>query len=147
MNNRIVCQNRKAHFEYEVIETLQAGIALTGTEIKSVNQHKVSLDGAYAVVVNKQVTLLNCNIEPYKQGNSFNHEPKRQRRLLLNKAEIVSFAEKSKNKGLTLVPLSMYLIENGKAKIELAVCRGKQIHDKRESLRKKEEEKRMKREF
>jgi SsrA-binding protein len=147
MNKRIVCQNRKAYFEYEVIETLQAGIVLTGTEIKSVNQHKVSLDGAYAVVANKQVTLLNCNIEPYKQGNSFNHEPKRQRRLLLNKSEIANFAEKSKTKGLTLVPLSMYLIENGKAKIELAVCRGKQIHDKRESLRKKEEEKRMKREF
>jgi len=133
-NNQVVCQNRKARFEYEVLETLEAGIVLTGTEIKSVRQHHVSLDGAFAVVANGEVTLVNCNIEPYKQGNVYNHEPKRQRRLLLNKSEITKFADKAKVKGFTLVPLSMYL-KNGKAKIELAVCRGKQIHDKRQSIK------------
>lgn len=133
-NNQVVCQNRKARFEYEVLETLEAGIVLKGTEIKSVRQHHVSLDGAFAVVANGEVTLVNCNIEPYKQGNIHNHEPKRQRRLLLNKSEIAKFAEKAKTKGFTLVPLSMY-IKNGKAKVELAVCRGKQIHDKRQSIK------------
>lgn len=133
-NNQIVCQNRKARFEYEVLETLEAGIVLTGTEIKSVRQHHVSLDGAFAVVANGEVTLVNCNIEPYKQGNVHNHQPKRQRRLLLNKSEIAKFAEKAKVKGFTVVPLSMY-IKNGKAKVELAVCRGKQLHDKRRSIK------------
>lgn len=133
-NNQVVCQNRKARFEYEVLETLEAGIVLKGTEIKSVTQHHVSLDGAFAVVANGEVTLVNCNIEPYKQGNVNNHEPKRQRRLLLNKSEIAKFAETAKIKGYTIVPMSMY-IKNGKAKVELAVCRGKQLHDKRQSIK------------
>ena len=134
MSNQIVCQNRKARFEYEVIETIEAGIVLSGTEIKSVRQHHVSLDGAFAVVSKGEVALVNCNIEPYKQGNVFNHEPKRQRRLLLHKSEINKFAEKAKIKGFTLVPLSMYL-KNGLAKIELAICRGKQLHDKRQTIK------------
>jgi len=133
-NNQVVCQNRKARFEYEVLETLEAGIVLKGTEIKSVKQHHVSLDGAFAVVANGEVTLVNCNIEPYKQGNINNHEPKRQRRLLLNKSEIAKFAETAKIKGFTIVPMSMY-IKNGKAKVELTVCRGKQLHDKRQSIK------------
>jgi len=133
-NNQVVCQNRKARFEHEVLDTLEAGIVLKGTEIKSVRQHHVSLDGAFAIVTNGEVTLVNCNIEPYKQGNVHNHEPKRQRRLLLNKSEIAKFAEQAKIKGFTLVPLSMY-IKNGKAKVELAVCRGKQLHDKRQAIK------------
>jgi len=142
-NNRIViCQNRKVRFEYEVLETIEAGIVLKGTEIKSVSQRHVSLDGAFAVVANGEVTLVNCNIEPYKQGNIWNHEPKRQRRLLLHKSEIAKFADQAKIKGFTLIPLSMYM-NNGKAKIELALCRGKQIHDKRETERRKQSEKDM----
>jgi SsrA-binding protein len=132
--SNIICQNRKARFEYEIIETLEAGIVLTGTEIKSVCLRHVSLDGAFAVVNDGQVTLVNCNIEPYKQGNSFNHEPKRQRCLLLHKNEIRGFAEKAKIKGFTLVPLSIYL-KSGKAKVELAICRGRQIHDKRQAIK------------
>jgi SsrA-binding protein len=143
-NNQVVCQNRKARFEYEVIETLEAGIILTGTEIKSVRQHHVSLDGAFAVVANGEVTLVNCNIDPYKQGNIYNHEPKRQRRLLLHKSEITKFAEKAKVKGFTLIPLSMYLT-HGIAKIELAICRGRQVHDKRQVMRQKDIEREMRR--
>jgi len=134
MSKQTVCQNRKARFEYEILETIEAGIVLKGTEIKSVRQHHVSLDGSFAIVHNGEVTLVNCNIEPYKQGNIHNHEPKRQRRLLLHKSEIKKFAEKAKIKGFTLVPLSIYL-KDGKAKVELAVCRGKQLHDKRQSLK------------
>lgn len=134
MTKQYVCQNRKARHEYEIIDTIEAGIVLKGTEIKSVRQHHVSLDGAYAVVNGGEVTLLNCNIEPYKQGNTNNHEPKRQRRLLLHKSEIAKFAEKASVKGYTLVPLAIYL-SGGRAKVELAVCRGKQLHDKRQALK------------
>lgn len=134
MSKQVVCQNRKARFEYEILETLEAGIVLKGTEIKSVRQHHVSLDGSFAIVQDGQVTLVGCNIEPYKQGNIHNHEPKRQRRLLLHKSEIAKFALKAKVKGFTLVPLSMYL-SGGRAKVELAVCRGKQLHDKRQTLK------------
>lgn len=130
----IVCQNRKARFEYEILETIEAGIVLKGTEIKSVRQHHVSLDGSFAVIVDGSVTLVGCNIEPYKQGNIHNHEPQRQRRLLLNRSEINKFAEKAKIRGFTLIPLSMY-ISDGRAKVELAVCRGKQIHDKRAAIK------------
>lgn len=137
---QIVCQNRKARFEYEIIETLEAGLVLKGAEIKSVAQHHVSLDGAFAILVDGDVTLINCNIEPF---GVLNNEPKRPRRLLLHKAQIKKFAEKSTSKGFTLVPLSMYII-NGKAKIELAVCRGKQIHDKRESIKKRDLDRDMK---
>lgn len=144
--NKIVCQNRKARFEYEILETIEAGIILTGTEIKSIRQNHVSLDGAFAVVQNQQVTLINCSIEPYKNGNFFNHEPKRQRRLLLNKTEIRHFAEKAQIKGYTIVPLSIYL-KNGLAKVELAVCKGKQLHDKRAAMRQKDIEKQIKKDF
>lgn len=141
-SNQIMCQNRKARFEYEILETLEAGIVLTGTEIKSVRMHHVSLDGAFAVVANGGVTLVNCNIEPYQHGNIHNHEPKRQRRLLLKKSEIAKFAEKAKVKGFTLVPLSMY-IQQGIAKVELAICRGKQIHDKRQAIKDRDLSKEM----
>lgn len=134
MSNQTICQNKKARFEYEILEVLEAGIVLKGTEIKSIRQFGVSLDGAFAVVMDGQVTLVGCHIDPYKQGNINNHEPKRQRKLLLNKAEINKFAEKAKVKGFTLIPLSIYLKE-GKAKVELAICRGKQLHDKRQSLK------------
>lgn len=132
--NETICQNRKARYEYEVIDTIEAGIVLKGTEIKSVRQRHVSLDGAFAVVNNGQVFLVNCNIDPYKQANSFNHEPKRQRVLLLNRAEIRKFAEQAKIKGMTLIPLSMYL-HNGRAKVELAICKGKQTQDKRQAIK------------
>ena len=137
MSKQTVCQNRKARFEYEILETIEAGIVLKGTEIKSVRQHHVSLDGSFAIVNGGEVLLVNCNIEAYKQGNIHNHEPKRQRKLLLHKSEIRKFAEKAKVKGFTLVPLSIYL-KDGKAKVELAICRGKQLHDKRAAMKERD---------
>jgi SsrA-binding protein len=140
----VVCQNRKARFDYEVVETVEAGIVLKGTEIKSVRNHRVSLDGAYASVDAGNVTLVGCNIEPYSHGNVHNHEAKRDRRLLLNRSEIDKIASKAAVRGFTLIPLSMY-IKDGRAKIELAVCRGRQTHDKRHAIKDREVKKAMKR--
>ena len=124
-NKIIVCQNRKARFDYEIIETLECGIVLTGTEIKSVRLKHVSLDESFAMIQGNQLYLINCNIEPYRQGNIHNHVAKRERKLLLHRSEISNFAGKAKLKGFTLVPLSMYIL-NSRAKVEIAVCRGKQ---------------------
>lgn len=138
----VICQNRKARYDYDVVETLEAGIVLKGTEIKSIRDHRVTLDGAYATVNDGQVTLVGCSIEPYSHGNLLNHEPKRDRRLLLHKREIAKFADKASIRGFTLIPLSIYL-KGGKAKIELAVCRGRQTHDKREAIKTREAKKEM----
>lgn len=138
-----ICQNRKARHDYQILETVEAGLVLKGSEIKSIYERLCSLDGAYAMIFNGEAFLLGCNIEPYKQASFFNHEPKRQRKLLLHKAEIVKLAEKIKAKGFTLVPLSVY-ISKGKAKVELAVCKGRQLHDKRQALREKESRKEVK---
>lgn len=134
MTRKYACQNRKARYEYEVLDTIEAGIVLQGTEIKSIRQFHASLDDAYAVVQDGQLVLVGCNIEPYSHGNIHNHEPKRNRKLLLHKREIRKFAEKAKIKGFTLVPLSIYL-EKGIAKVELAICKGKQLHDKRQTIK------------
>lgn len=134
MTRKYACQNRKARFEYEILDTIEAGIVLQGTEIKSIRQSHVTLDGSYAIVQDGQLILVGCNIEQYSHGNIHNHQPKRNRVLLLHKQEIRKFAEKAKVKGLTLIPLSVYL-EKGIAKLELAVCRGKQLHDKRQSIK------------
>lgn len=138
-----ICQNRKARHDYEILETVEAGLVLKGSEIKSILDRQCSLDGAYAMIFNGEAFLLGCNIEPLKQASFFNHEPKRQRKLLLHKSEISKLADKIKAKGFTLVPLSVY-INKGKAKIQLAVCKGRQIHDKRQALREKEARKEIK---
>jgi SsrA-binding protein len=130
----IVCQNRKARYEYHILETLEAGIKLTGTEIKSVRGHHVSLDGAFVSMVENQPTLIGCNIDPFENGNIYNHEPKRNRTLLMHKREIQNFLGKAKEKGLTIVPLTLYLVK-GKAKLELALAKGKQLHDKRQAIK------------
>ncbi len=133
-----VCQNRKARFEYEVLETLEAGIVLEGAEIKAVREHQVTLDGAYVVVDGGNVTLIGCGIERYRHLHGFSsnymYDPKRPRRLLLHRQEIRNFAVKSSAKGFTIIPLSMYL-SDGRAKIELGICRGKQLHDKRQAIK------------
>ena len=138
------CTNRKARHEYQILETIEAGIQLCGTEIKSIRDRKVSLDGAYARVVNGQIFLIGCDIQPYENGTIFNHDPKRQRKLLLHKREIEQFAEKAEQQGATLVPLSIYE-SKGKAKVELAVAKGKKLHDKRESLKEREAKKDIRR--
>lgn len=143
-NLEIVCSNRKARHEYFILDTLECGIVLTGSEIKSIRNHKASLDGSYATIKNNEVWLVDCNIEAYKQASYFQHEPKRKRKLLLNRQEIQKFGLKAEQKGHTLVPLKIYL-KDGKAKVELAVGRGKKYHDKRQALKEKDDQKSMRR--
>ena len=142
--SEVVCVNRKAKYEYFIIETLECGIVLTGSEIKSIRNHKVSLDGSYATIKNNEVWLVDCNIEEYKQASYFQHQPKRKRKLLLRQEEIKKFAIKAQQKGNTLIPLKVYLL-NGKAKIELAVCCGKKMHDKRQAQKEKDDKREMRR--
>jgi SsrA-binding protein len=127
---RAFATNRKAYHDYEVLESLEAGIELTGTEIKSIRAGKVNLRESYARVQNGEAWLYNMHISPYDQGNRWNHEPLRPRKLLLHRGEIGRLASKSQEQGLTLVPLRMYPAR-GHAKVEIAIVRGKRQYDKR----------------
>ncbi len=132
----IVSTNKKARFNYEIIEKIEAGISLKGTEVKSVRNKNVSIAESYASIKDDEVFLHNLHISPYEQGNRENHDPIRVRKLLLHKQEIKKLVSKIQLKGLSLVPLSIYL-KKGKIKIELAVGRGKRLVDKRESIKKR----------
>lgn len=143
MNNNIAT-NRKALHDYFVEDTIEAGIMLQGTEVKAIRAKGASLDGSYALVEDGEAWLIGCNIDEYSHGNIHNHNPKRRRKLLLKKREISGFLAKAKIKGHTLVPLKMYF-KDGRVKVELAVCKGKQLHDKRQSLKEKDAERDMRR--
>jgi len=135
--NPVFAENRKARHDYTVLETIDCGIVLTGTEVKSVRHGEVSLAGAYGAVLKNELWLLGADIAAYKFGNRFNHEPKNQRKLLVHAKEVLDLKLKTEAKGLTLVPLKMFL-KHGKVKVDLGVCRGKQLHDKRDALKKKD---------
>jgi len=128
--------NRQAFHNYDILERFEAGIVLTGTEIKSAREGRVNLKDAYGIVKAGEVWLLNCHISPYSHGNYANHEPLRTRKLLLNRNEIKRLIGRTTEKGLTLVPLRVYL-KNGKLKCEIALAKGRKTHDKREVERKK----------
>jgi SsrA-binding protein len=130
---KVFATNRKAYYDYHVLESLEAGLALTGTEIKSIRAGRVNLRDGYARVQNGEVWLYNTHISPYEQGNRYNHEPMRPRKLLLHRGEIGRLAGKSQEQGLTLVPLRLYE-RKGHAKVELGVVRGKKQYDKREAI-------------
>jgi SsrA-binding protein len=134
---RVVADNRRARFNYEIGEVFEAGIALTGTEVKSLRQGKATIAESYADARAGEVWLVNANIPEYLQANRFNHAPKRPRKLLLHKRQISKLASAVEREGMTLVPLKMYFNEKGRAKIEIAVARGKKLHDKRETERKR----------
>lgn len=129
--------NRKARHEYHILETLEAGIVLQGTEVKSLREGKANLKESYARVQDGEVFLVNCHISPYSHGNIENHDPVRKRKLLLNRREINKLQIKLNERGFTLVPLKFYL-SRGKIKIQLGVAKGKKLYDKRESKRKKD---------
>ena len=130
----VLAENRKARHDYAVLETVECGIVLTGTEVKSVRQGSVSLSGSYAAVLGGELCLLGADIAAYAFGNRFNHEPKSRRKLLVHARELESLRLKSEAKGLSLVPLAVYL-KGGRVKLSLGVCRGKRLHDKRETLK------------
>ena len=136
-SERLFAANKKAFHEYFILDRLEAGIALAGTEVKSIRESRINLKESYAQIRNGEAYLLNCHISPYSHGNRQNHEPLRPRKLLLHRKEIRKLIGKTQEKGLTLVPLRVYL-RRGKIKVELGVARGKKLHDKRETERKKE---------
>src|SRR5579859_1426889 len=130
---KVIAVNRQAYHDYYVERTIEAGIALLGTEITSIRDGKVNLRGAYALARNGELWLENTHIAVYEHGNRYNHEPMRNRKLLLHRREIAQLLAKVDTKGLTLIPLKLYL-KGGKAKIELGLCRGKKLYDKRDAI-------------
>ena len=136
MGKKIVANNKKAFHDFLILEKYNAGMVLTGTEIKSIRQGAINLKDSFAKIEDGEVWLYNVHINPYAQGNRYNPDPDRKRKLLLNKNEILKMLGKVKKEKYTIVPLSVYL-ENGWAKIEIALAKGKQLHDKREAIAKK----------
>src|SRR6266852_2350803 len=135
--DRPVATNRRARHEYEILETLEAGLVLRGTEVKSLRAGLVNFKDSYATVRNGEVWLLGCHISPYSHGTDANHAPERDRKLLLHDREIKRLTGKIAERGLTLVPLKLYF-KNGRAKLEVGLARGKKLHDKRSALRERE---------
>ena len=134
---KVVAENRKARFNYAVEDTVEAGIALTGTEVKALRQGRATIAESYADARHGEIWLVNANIPEYLQGGRFNHAPKRIRKLLLHRRQIDKLAGAVEREGMTLVPLKLYFNEKGRAKLELALARGKKLHDKRETERKR----------
>ena len=142
---KLVVNNKKARHDYFIEDTYEAGIVLTGTEIKSVRAGRVNLKESYCRIQGGEVFIYGMHISPYEQGNIFNVDPLRDRKLLLNKKEIRKIADKLAQQGLTLIPLQMYINEDGRAKVEIAIGRGKKLYDKRESIAKRDAERKMQR--
>lgn len=134
---KIAAENRKARFNYEIGETFEAGIALTGTEVKSLRAGKATIAEAYADARDGELWLINSNIPEYLQASRFNHMPKRPRKLLLHKRQIGKLVGAVEREGMTVVPLKLYFNEKGRAKVEIALARGKKLHDKRETEKKR----------
>jgi SsrA-binding protein len=129
-----IAQNRRARYDYSIEDTIDAGLVLTGTEIKSIRAGKVSLAEAYARIERGEAWLVGAHIAPFEGGNRMNHEPRRDRKLLLHRREIDELLGKTKAKGLTLVPLRLYISDRGRAKIELGLARGKKLYDRRREI-------------
>ncbi len=135
---RPVAENRKARFNYEVMDTVEAGLVLTGTEVKSLREGQANIQESYAAVEDGEIWLINSYVPEYLQGNRNNHEPRRRRKLLLNKREMARLAQAVDREGMTMVPLKIYFNDRGRAKLLLAIARGKKLHDKRETERKRD---------
>lgn len=142
-NERIICQNRRARHNYEIVSELECGIVLGGSEVKSIRDGQVSIEDAYARVEHGEVWLHNVDISEYPQASYLNHERRRQRKLLMHRREIRKFAEAAEQKGMTLVPLSMYF-SRGRVKVKLAVAKGRKEYDKRDKIRKREDQRMIK---
>ena len=136
-NVKVISSNKKAYFDYSIFEKYTAGIVLTGTEIKSVRAGAINLKDSFIKIENFEAWLYNCHISPYDMGNRYNHEPLRVRKLLLNKKEILKILNKQKQENYTIIPLNAFL-SKGYLKLEIALCKGKKLYDKRETLKKKD---------
>ncbi len=142
--NKDLVSNRKAFHDYEILDTVEAGVVLTGTEIKSLRNHDASLQEAYVKILKNEVWLIGSYIAPYKFGNVYNHEERRDRKLLLHKREIARLKSETQEKGITLIPLALYL-KNGRVKVKIGSAKGKKKGDKREALKEKEEKRHIER--
>ena len=140
---KIIATNRKARHEYEILDKIEAGLVLTGTEVKALRQGRASIGEGYALIEGGEMWLHEINIPEYTMGNRANHAPKRPRKMLLHKQEIIRLFSKTSEKGLTLVPLTLYFFR-GRVKIEIGLCKGKKAYDKRESIRKRDQDRDLK---
>src|SRR4030043_171115 len=134
---RIICTNKKARHDYSIEETIEAGIQLLGTEVKSLREGRANLKDSYVIIKNSEVFLLNCHISPYSHGNIMNHDPLRTKKLLLHKREIESLRGKSLKKGYTLIPLKIYF-KNSYTKVEIGIAKGKRLYERREKIKERE---------
>jgi SsrA-binding protein len=140
---KVIVKNKKAYFNYEHIEMFEAGISLHGSEVKSIREGKISLKESYAEIKGGEVFLINCFISPYDQANIFNHDPLREKKLLLHGREIKRLIGKIKEKGLTLVPVRVLLNDKGKVKVEIVLAKGKRVYEKRETIRQRDRDREM----
>ena len=136
--NKVNIRNKRASYEYEFIDKYVAGLVLKGTEIKSIREGKVNLQDGYCLFLNSELFIKNMHISPYKQGSHYNHEPTRERKLLLSKKELGRLKKKSEEKGLSIIPVKLFTNDRGFAKLEIALARGKKLHDKRQSIKEKD---------
>ncbi len=143
IGTKVVASNRRARYEFFIEDTVEVGLVLTGTEVKSIRQGKLNLKESHAIIDNGEIFIVNMNISPYEQGNIQNVDPIRKRKLLLHKRQIRKLQQETVLKGYTLIPLSVY-IKDGKVKLELATAKGKKLYDKRDDIAKKDSERRMK---
>ncbi|PWH16291.1 MAG: SsrA-binding protein [Anaerolineae bacterium] len=144
MSLKVVARNRKANFEYFLLERFEAGIELRGSEIKSVRNGQISINEAYVETNGKEAWLVECHIAPYEQASHFQHDPKRPKRLLLHKREIRQLWNESRKKGVTIIPVSVY-IKDGRAKVEIALAKGKKLYDKRQAIAKRDAQREIER--
>lgn len=144
---KVVATNKNAHHNYEILETMEAGLSLTGSEVKSIREGRISLKESYADFQGNELFLIDCNISPYLAANVFNHEPTRPRKLLLHRRELKRLAGKVQERGLTLIPTRVYLNDRGLVKIELALARGKKTFEKRETIKKRDVEREIRSEL
>jgi SsrA-binding protein len=141
-DDKVVSTNRKAFHNFTILETYEAGLALRGTEVKSLRESQVNFKDCYASIDNGEAWLIGCHISPYHHGSDANHDPERRRKLLLHRREIARLLGKVAERGLTIVPLRLYL-KNGRIKVELGLARGKKLHDKRATIRERDERRQM----
>ena len=144
---RIIAKNKKADYNYEILERMEAGISLLGTEVKSIRDGKISLKESYAEIKRGEIFLINCNISPYEPASRFNHDPRRERKLLLHHREIKRLIGKIQEKGLTLVPTKVFFNDKGKVKIEVSLGKGKRAYEKREAIRERDRKRELRAEL
>ena len=146
MGIKIITKNKKAKFNYEILDTFEAGLVLRGSEIKSIREHNISIEQAYVYIDGEEAWLMDAYIHPYEQASAFNHDPKRKRKLLLHKREILDLWDSVRIKGRTIVPLKVYLVD-GMAKVEIALAKGKKHRDKRQAIAERDAERQAEREL